>query len=250
MVEQEKHMIAVCDILGFSNMVETKALSEIVNEAVGWVRRALHFCLHHPPTMAHAVPTLAEIGDHPAIGVTWFSDTILLFTRRDDDACIQQLLSTVSGLLFVTMYANQRIRAGVAFGETHIDPTEHIYVGKPLVEAYRLEQAQEWSGAALTDSAVKRARAANAGFWLTEYAVPCKPRATARSNVAVNWTRGDHRAPPIAWSETSNKPTAEDWERRPDICTKFLNTLAYHDAVCEWCGELSMSDGPSVVHSP
>lgn len=191
MVKQEhKYMIALCDILGFSRMVETLALSDIVSEALGWVRRALHFCVHHTPTIVPTIPTFVEIENHADLGVAWFSDTILLFTRRDDDACVQQLLSTVCGLIFVTMYAKQRIRAGIAYGEAHIDPIEHLYVGMPLVEAHRLEQAQEWSGGALAKAAAERAQAADAAFWLSTYAIPWKEHASVRSNVALNWTTG------------------------------------------------------------
>ena len=72
----------------------------------------------NPPNQALVAPTLTDINTHAKVGIAWFSDTILLYTREDSDDCIRALLGTVGWLLFETILeGHTRIRAGVAYGK-------------------------------------------------------------------------------------------------------------------------------------
>jgi len=236
-------MIAVCDILGFSQMVKTQSLDSVVNNAIGWLRKSLHHSLHKDG-FPESIPELRDIESHTNIGVAWFSDTIFLYTRRDENRCVQNLISTVAWILFETiMTGRTRIRAGISYGEVFIDPDNSLFVGPPIIDAYRLEQAQQWSGGALTKTAQERIPVAvrsghYADWWITPYPVPLK--SGPKEMLAVKWTWGVH--PPAwrqVWSESQEEPSEKDWKEKRDICEKFINTKAFHDATCSYCRKVS-----------
>ena len=230
----------MCDILGFSKLVETNELRDVVDHAIGWFRKALHHSLHKDTFPEH-VPATPDLDRHPHVGVAWFSDTVLLYTKSDSDESIRELLATVGWLLFETITeGTTRIRAGIAYGEAFIDPDNSLYVGKSIVDAYLLEQSQQWVGAALSPSAMERvpevARTGQfADWWVIPYDVPVKGQPPLRT-LAVNWNLGIH-APGwrFLWSKQSELPTADDWARDESVCKKFVNTKAFHEMHCRIC---------------
>ncbi len=150
------YLIAVCDILGFSALVERTPLDVLVDNRLSWFRKALSHSIHKNEFPSTAPPT-PELNKHEHLGVVWFSDTVLLYTKSDTDDAIRELLLAVGWLLFETVLdGNTKIRGGIAYGEAYIDQENSIYVGKPIVEAYNLERVQQWAGAALSLSAHDR----------------------------------------------------------------------------------------------
>lgn len=184
-------------------------------------------------------PSLAEIDRNSLIGIAWFSDTILFWTKEDEDYNIRELIQTVAWLTFANIYGNTKIRGGISYGEAYIDPTNSLFVGTPIIDAYRLESQQQWSGVALTDSAVSRVPSFvhEGGFvdWpVVSYDVPLKD-SSSTSTLAINWTYGIHRNFDMPWSPLSDEPTARDWEQSRSICEKWHNTRQFHTDVCESC---------------
>jgi class 3 adenylate cyclase len=231
------YLIAVCDILGFSELVERHSLDSVVDDAVGWFRKALNHSLLGG-TFAASPPQTRELENHPHVSVAWFSDTILLYTKHDTDVAVGELLQAVGSLLFETILGGvTKIRAGIAYGEAHMDPANSIYVGLPIVEAYRLEKRQQWAGAALAPSACARLAACGpsgeiARWWVTSWDVPLEGGAST-TTLAVNWNRCVHD--PIwrlRWSESSEMPTDE---ASLSLKEKFMNTKRFHEALCEDC---------------
>lgn len=235
------YMIAVCDILGFERLVETQPLDAVVDNAIGWFRKALYYSLHKDG-FPGSVPELQELEAHPDVGVAWFSDTVLLYTLRDDETCVRNLISTVGWLLFLTIVEGRtRIRGGISYGEAYINSKNSLFVGTPIIEAYRLEQSQQWAGAALTKAAVERipevARSGRfADWWIIPYPVPVKEGTL--DTLAVKWTLGDHHPSwKQVWSDSREEPNDSDWAKQPDVCEKFINTKAFHDLTCTWCNK-------------
>jgi len=232
------YTIALCDILGFSNLVRSYPLDAVVDNVLAWFRQALHHSINKNG-WPEKVPTFDEIDKSSSVGLAWFSDTILLFTRKDTDESLQDLLQTVEWLLFETIHTNTRMRAGIAYGDAFIDPENAMYVGGPIIDAYQFEQQQQWSGATLTKSASERvpefARKGDFADWpIIPYNVPLKNNKTI-STLAVNWTWGIHTQLPFNWSEKSYEPTSEDWLSRPSVCEKWQNTKRFHLDVCDQC---------------
>lgn len=233
------YMIAMCDILGFSNLVENRPLDDVVEGTVNWYQRSLHHAVHNREFPEH-VPTLDELQDQELLGVTWFSDTILLYTLADTDDAVRQILAAIGWLIFETMLSySPSVRSGIAYGRAYMDSENDRYVGQPIIDAYRLEADQQWSGGALTQSAVERvppqARDGEyADWWVTPYSVPMKQGAF--DTLAIEWTLGIHEPGyDVPWSTDIAEPTEQDWESRPSVCQKWQNTREFHRHVCRWC---------------
>jgi hypothetical protein len=235
---QGRYTIALCDILGFSDLVKKTELRMLVDTSLAWLRRSLHHSMHKN-SFPSEVPPIAAINAHQKLGIAWFSDTLLIYTRMDDNDAVRELFEMVGWLLFETMIEGTRIRAGIAHGEAFIDPENSLYVGEPIIEAHRMEQCQNWSGAALCPSAFQRTPAdAQTGnfddWWVVPYPVPTKSGVC--ETLAINWTTGLHQPGTfLPWSPWSPEPTVADWEAKRPVCEKWKNTKAFHDQVCRCC---------------
>jgi hypothetical protein len=246
---KKKYLIAVCDILGFSNLVKQNEIDSIIDNPITFLRRSLWHSLMKTD-IPEELPTLDELQSKSRIGVALFSDTILLYTLEDTDDDCKYLLETCGWLLFENMfYHTTRLRIGVSYGEAYIDKKNSIYVGKPIIEAHELEKCQEWSGGALTFQAEERIpinvktdylykeNVINGGiyFWyLYYYDVPLKNDRTERL-LSIDWTRGYHHFNKFHWSLNNAEPTQEEMETKKDIITKWQNTKTYHEEVCRKC---------------
>jgi hypothetical protein len=238
-------IIAVCDILGFTELVRRNAIDRVVDSSFGWFRRALYHSLHKGEFPQDA-PTLEQLQDHSNLGLALFSDTILLYTLEDTDECFRALTSSIAWLLFITMFTTDcRLRCGISYGEAYIDSKNSVFIGKPIIDAHDLERSQAWSGGALSLNAVQRvpeeARSGVFADWfLRQYKVPLQENKSL-DTLAINWAMGWH--PPwveMSWSEKHKDPPPEEWEKRPRLCEKWKNTKRFHDEVCLLCSPRSI----------
>ncbi len=235
---QGQYTIALCDILGFSDLVERRPLVRVVKNEIAWFSKALYHAVNKE--WPENVPSFDEINQNSRVGLAWFSDTILLFTRKDTDNSLQELLQILASLIYMSIIeGSTRLRAGIAYGEAFIDPKKAMYVGKPIINAYRMEQQQQWSGAALTKSTSERVpedvRNGGSADWpIHPYEVPLKDNKTI-SRLAINWTYHIHDQDFLGWSEESKEPRPEEWISKPSICEKWHFTKQFHLDVCDQC---------------
>jgi hypothetical protein len=217
------YTIAMCDILGFPKLIDQQPLQSVVS-SMEWFRKALLHALRKDDFLSNA-PSLKQLQALPKLGVALFSDTILIYTREDNDECLQALISSVAWLLFETMFTTDlRLRCRIAYGEAYIDPTNSIYFGKGIIEAYHLEECQAWSGGALTATAVGRiprdVRSGKVPSWaLIPYKVPLNDGRVC-DTLAINWTFGRHRPLDFRWSQKNAQPTRADWVNQRRVCEK------------------------------
>ena len=235
---KQNYMVAVCDILGFSCLVCEHGLDKVVDNAYGWFLKVLHQSLHKRG-FPDNVPTLRELDAHHRLGFAWFSDTVLFYTLQDEVDAYRSLCATVAGLLFRTMLdPHTRVRCGISYGEAYVDRTNGLFMGKPFIEAHRLQTAQRWAGGAFADSAVAQLpEAARTGQLYEWFVVPFDvPLKAGTSCLAVDWTKGLHIPPlNLPWSRNSDEPSEEDWRTTRDVCEKWKNTVRFHEAVCAQC---------------
>lgn len=85
-----------------------------------------------------------------------FSDTILLFTKGDESYDLRALLIVCLELFAQVLAGSIPIRLGIAHGLFVFNGDEGLFVGPPLVEAYRLGEEAQWIGAVVDDTVAKR----------------------------------------------------------------------------------------------
>ena len=239
-----ERMVAVCDITGFARLVERSSLEQLVGTHLTFFRQALRHALHQDAPESSDL-SLAALRQQSRVGIAWFSDTVIVYGLDDSDEACHNLIETIGWLIFETLVGtpSTKFRAGVAYGELHTDVENEMYVGKGLVEAYKVEREQEWTGGALSCSAKQRVSAATnpqlptSGWWLTPYTIPVKggPESAPVSDVAIDWTLGIHEPTHIPWSSESAEPAPGDYQERADVCRKWYNTRQFHRAMCRWC---------------
>jgi hypothetical protein len=184
--------IAMLDIAGFRQLVKTRQLS--------WLMRQLDHLF------AAAEPTEAScgflLGDgrvrkrNLTLGHLHFSDTLMLWTpplEADDHdvkvAAFSHICNTVANLIALALINGLSLRGGLAFGECYINPAKQLAVGKPIVDAYLLEQEQEWVGAAVSATRFFDPATFDQLEWcsLVRYRVPTKTPLNYEL-VAIDWT--------------------------------------------------------------
>jgi hypothetical protein len=248
----------MCDILGFKNIIAKTPIDQVLDYFRRGLGGALYRCIHHeePPD---DLPSLHDLQSQTRVGFAWFSDTLLFYSLQDDLESRRNVVETL-GWLFgqqLLISSEWRLRGGVAYGEFYADPTNAIYVGQALVDAYSLEKVQDWAGAALNpaaESVLPSGVGQGPGYpwYLRRYDVPVKrhlygsdPRMIGCSGLrkygykteqrtesllAIDWTMVLHH--PWQLSQNCEDPpigTAEG------IARKFFNTRRFHRSVCTFC---------------
>lgn len=165
----ENRWVAVCDVLGFSDLVRTKPLEQLCGEYLRLLEEARKLA------GAQQGAEFGREGFHllfDPVELAVFSDTILVWSdpipseleashaqRSDDDdeefeqdvpgyVASDRFIWTVCALIEAGILAALPLRVGIAFGPCVIDRDGEIYLGLPFVDAYEVEKMQEWIGAA------------------------------------------------------------------------------------------------------
>jgi len=87
------------------------------------------------------------------IGYINFSDSIVFYSRNDSYHCLKAMLTVCGEFMNVVICGPSRmLRGAIAHGEFYADPKANAYVGKALIDAYKLEEDQDWLGLSLHDS--------------------------------------------------------------------------------------------------
>jgi len=230
-----KSLVAVCDILGFADLVNKYSEDLVsISDCLGLIRRFAELALSEKTEIGEAV-SLEDIQSNPHVGVACFSDTFFFYTKTDTNEACVKLLGAVAALIFLGLRnPGTRIRAGVSYGEVEIDTANSVYVGLPLIEAHKLERAQDWSGGALAPSAIERVKFSSGVYserpmidWkVIHYPVPLKKECRIKSDVAVDWTIAHHRAEILKWTHDRDEPSQEEREKN-HVCVRFGKTRGF-----------------------
>ena len=233
----ENRMVAVCDILGYSNLVREHSLQELIDYHLGNILNVIKSSI---PVMERNItsPTQLELLRTGMVGHVAFSDTVIIYSLNDDRDGRKNVLDAVYRLLCIPMNTPYyRYRVGISYGEMYVDRDEGIYIGKALIEAHDLEVLQEWSGAALSESATNMFKDYfPENSMLVDYDVPIKKDKTKRLTV-VNWTLANHEIVPAQknWMWRIEKGQRVSRYKDPQIERKVRNTEKFHFDKCVQC---------------
>ena len=148
-VPKRRCFVGLFDILGFSNMVKNDQL-EYVWKSYNDIK----------PSTTFIKDNLESYLKRKIVNIDTFSDTFLIYTadhrdKRQED--IDEYFNAMLGVcdaLFHSANSNEiPIRGAITVGELIVD--EGLLLGKPIVEAYEMEQNQNWMGCWISDDAVK-----------------------------------------------------------------------------------------------
>jgi hypothetical protein len=133
--------VAFLDVLGFSALVSGEAHDQRIYEYLNALQDTLN-TLDAGPTVEYVV----------------FSDSIVITTRDDSDASFISLMARCS-VTFGTLLKHEiAVRGAIAHGTFVTSKTSSgtFVAGRAIIEAYKYETKQDWTGIMLAPSVVRK----------------------------------------------------------------------------------------------
>jgi len=147
--EKRRYIIGVFDVLGFSALLETAGLdavteqyARLIAEAVTKPAMRIHNIIQVSKTEAQSIFCVLPV-QH-----AHFSDTILLWAPLVQHF-IAPFLARCADMVCEALQMGLPLRGAVAVGRAVMHRTSGTFIGQPIVEAAKLEQAQDWLGVTL-----------------------------------------------------------------------------------------------------
>jgi hypothetical protein len=151
LLDHGKRFVAFFDILGFGSWVESAGSMEVFTYVRGFLNLMIRASL--PGSVVH--PDMSIDVPESNLGYISFSDSIVFYSRNDSYDCLKTMLDVCGGFMNAVICGPSRmIRGAIAHGEFYVDPEANAYVGKALIDAYRLEGRQDWLALSMHDSLV------------------------------------------------------------------------------------------------
>ena len=221
--------VGVFDVLGFKARLQRVPLPRLVED----YKRLLD-----AKQWAATIPVLGAQGAELwTVGTTVFSDTVVIWCD-DGKEQVDTFLAACSVFVAAAIDAGWPMRGGVAYGSVVMSRRQRIFVGQPIVDAYLLEQSQQWVGAAVHQSCCDHPILG--GFIakhdeVIPYPVPTgRKKNRVRSTLAVHW--GPHSSLGRSRLQTMRReaPSCRD-KRKYDRALRYLkrkcsDTSAWHAA--------------------
>jgi len=222
----EKAMVAVCDILGFRDLVKRSTFEELVDHHIPSI---LNVQKGIPKQEASIPPTHEQIFIQRLVGHAFFSDTVLLYSLSEDKYGYENLIDVTMHLIaYPILWPEYRFRVGISYGEFYRDAEYNVYAGKALVEGYELEKNQDWCGGALTKTAETKIKEANVNpYNLVQYDAPFNFSNT-KSHLVVNWTLGKHAPIDKEFGWLTRNYALPLTEEEKAVERKLINTEKFH----------------------
>lgn len=132
--------VAFLDVLGFQDLLQRDERLKEVGDYIEAVQRAVS-------------------GGDGALQFTLFSDSVIINTRDNQDRSAERLFEACARIFGFLLLRHLPLRGAISHGSfIRSDETGAgtIVAGRPIVEAIRTEQRQDWAGVILAPSAVRR----------------------------------------------------------------------------------------------
>jgi len=229
--------VALFDILGFSEMVKNRELTR-VTAIYRRMRKEFKSILTATGTV---------LSGRLPISFKSFSDTFVIYTFDTKTNTKDPFLLLMLGCASLFIAANRdnlRLRGAVTFGEIYT--SKDVVIGKPIVEAFRLEKEQDWIGCCISEECCEKILPQIEKYShdlniIIEYEVPLK-MGPVKKMYAFNWVKAlcfylsiVNRGADLNVGQVSGAITflnedcgeREDWKVR----RKLNNTIKFRDDV-------------------
>lgn len=240
-VKENEVFFAFLDILGFKDLVNNnsnKNLIDLYSKIIdGSVENALSKGQINIDEDGNTNPNL----DYASVNTLVISDSILLWTNHDHPWSFMDLILVVREILYNSMKAGIPLRGAIARGplvtqqhdKSKGDILIHRYtvVGKALVEAYKKEAIQEWSGCLIDEECISSLMGSVINDTLNillnknviiKYKVPYK-LGNIKEEYVLNWVSDKMSNKTIRESFSKYNKSVNNWA----VESKIKNTLEF-----------------------
>lgn len=116
----------------------------------------------------------------------FFSDTVVIFTMSDEPEDLYAILILSSELFSNSLHRRVPLRGGIAYGEFFFNLEESLFLGIPLVKAYKIGECAQWIGIVVDQIVAEKAKLYPIGEEIIQWDVPQKDNSIKREFV-LNW---------------------------------------------------------------
>jgi hypothetical protein len=147
-LDSKDYLIALFDVLGFSNLVKERGSAALLESYQQIVRLVMNRSYTAFGRIKVAPDHYIIGGTYAPIGYTYFSDTIVLWTTPYETH-VAPFLARCADLVCEALRIRLPLRGAVTFGEAVMHKPTRTYIGKAIVEANEIEKNQRWIGVTL-----------------------------------------------------------------------------------------------------
>jgi len=155
--------IGCFDFLGFTELVRVNPLETIVEEFQATIQSSIEHATRPIVTVSGEEPKKITLARYIR-----FSDTIIFYTQDMSEDAFFSITETANLFITHSLANGFPVRGALTRGELHVDDRKgaESIVGQALIDAYRLEQAQDWCGAIISDEMWNETAYPKATEWL------------------------------------------------------------------------------------
>ena len=185
-----RFMFAMFDVLGFSRWLDSVGLQAVLD--------AYHLLIERVVVRPNEKGGLSAVqtrdGSIFAVtgppGFAYFSDTIILWHPLVPPF-VDDFVTRCSSLICEALAMDIPLRGAITLGDAVLDRDSDFFLGAPIVEAARVEKAQNWLGLTFGQTAMwSQFLAQIHGTAIIEYPPPAKEHLKAYvSPIVVDWPR-------------------------------------------------------------
>lgn len=231
----EPILLAFFDVLGFSDRVSRIGLPEIYRQYQDIIAVVKGKTTER--IIEVVVPDGAGGLDHGiclrTLQHAYFSDTVMIWVKHELPV-VQSFLESVLDFFCEALLRGLPMRGCVTFGPAVMRPQDGIFLGEPIIEGARGEQAQSWLGVSFGPSVNQRSYG-----WIgsLHHVMPYHEHAKPGSEALVEPLVLDW---PRRWRDAySDRPSAIEMLNRLNTDTRFAKyydgalKLVAHSAKCD-----------------
>lgn len=204
--------IAVLDILGFSNLVNSTRIGEL-------------------PLILYRIKreSLGSVINDETVGIHIISDTIVIYGTENKEK-LNMLCVLVTATNMIARLANVQlpIRGALSFGHMYINKTNGDMIGPALVQAYSLGQKFNWTGAVIdpkySDDYYNVTINSPCEYDIVKYPAPIK-NGPSSQYICLNWI--NRLAVTNSFLKDLYFPTGKCNDY--DVYTKYRNTIDFRN---------------------
>lgn len=138
--------VAFLDVLGFSQLAEKSLLSDLVATLDDILFTAR---LHSGEFTGESISYEGFVEGTKKVHLRLMSDALVIWTDHSSKSDFRSLQWAVGQIVAQSILSGFPLRGGISAGPLYVAHDGDIIAGPALVQAYRLEQAQNWAGVAI-----------------------------------------------------------------------------------------------------